>query len=102
MEWEDIAAASALEKAYHVEYATRLRGKEIMQEVAERVYLGIPDIVKKYHPDTIVLGGPLGKIFKLYTKYLPDDAGVKFRRPKRPNESVVYGCYLYAKQKERE
>lgn len=101
-EWEDIAASSALEKTYHVNYATSLRGKEVMQEVAERVYLGIPDIVKKYHPDTIILGGPLGKIFKLYSKYLPSDSGVKFRRPKRPNESVIYGCYLYAKQKEWE
>ena len=100
-EWEDIAAASALEKAYHVNYATDLRKKVIMQDVAERVYLGLPDIIKKYHPDTIVLGGPLGKIFKLYSKYLPSDLGVKFRRPKRPNESVIYGCYLYARQKGR-
>lgn len=101
-EWEDIAAASAIEHHYHVDYATDLRKKEVMKDVAERIYLGIPDIVKKYHPDTIVLGGPMGKIFKLYAKYLPDDLGVKFRRPKRPNESVIYGCYLYAKQKERE
>ena len=101
-EWEDIAAASAIEHYYHVDYATDLRKKEAMKDVAERIYLGIPDIVKKYHPDTIVLGGPMGKIFKLYAKYLPNDSGVKFRRPKRPNESVIYGCYLYAKQKERE
>lgn len=101
-EWEDIAAASALEKVYHVNYATDLRKKSIMQDVAARVYLGLPDIVKKYHPDTIILGGPMGRIFKLYVKYLPDDLGVKYRRPKRPNESVIYGCYLYARQKERE
>ena len=101
-EWEDIAAASALESFYHVDLATDLRKKEVLQDVAKRVYLGIPDIVKEYKPDTIVLGGPLGKIFKLYAKYLPAEAGVKFQRPKRPNESVIYGCYLYSKQKERE
>ena len=101
-EWEDIAAASAIEHYYHVDYATDLRKKEVMKDVAERIYLGIPDIVKKYKPDTIVLGGPMGKIFKLYTKYLPTDLGVRFRRPKRPNESVIYGCYIYAKQKGRE
>lgn len=100
-EWEDIAAASAIENAYHVEWATNLRGQVIMKDIAGRIALGLPDIVKQYSPDTIILGGPMGKIFKLYAKYLPD-LGIKYRRPKRPNESVIYGCYLYAKQKERE
>ena len=101
-EWEDIAAASAIENYYHVDYVTNLKKKAQLQDIAKRVYLGLPDITKTYHPDTIVLGGPLGKIFKLYARYLPDDLGVKLRRPKRPNESVIYGCYIYAKQKERE
>ena len=100
-EWEDIAAASAIGKYYHVDAATSLRGKKIMQDIAARVYLGLPDIVTKYHPDTIVLGGPLGKVFRLYSKYLTKISGVKYRRPKRPLESVIYGCYLYARQKER-
>jgi len=101
-EWEDIAAASALENYYHVDYATSLRKKAELIDIAKRVYLGLPDIVKRYHPDTIVLGGPLGKIFRLYIKYLPNDLGVKYRKPRRPTESVIYGCYVYAKQKERE
>ena len=102
LEWEDIAAASALEKFYHVDLATELRKKEQLEEVARRVALGLPDIVKKYNPSTIVLGGPLGKIFRSYVKYLPDNLGVRFKRPKRPTESVIYGAYLYAKQKELE
>lgn len=101
-EWEDIAAASAIECAYHVDKATNLRKKEILQDIANRIYLGLPDIVKEYHPDTIVLGGPLGKIFWLYSKFLPKDLEATLKRPKRPTESVIYGCYLYAKQKERE
>ncbi len=101
-EWEDIAAASAIENYYHVDRATNLRKKIVLEDIAKRIYLGLPDVVKEYHPDTIVLGGPMGKIFKLYVKYLPNDLGVKYRRPKRPNESVIYGCYIYAKQKERE
>ncbi|MBR5647869.1 ROK family protein [Candidatus Saccharibacteria bacterium] len=95
-EWEDIAASSALEKFYHVDIATDLRGKAIYQDIAARVALGLPDIIKKYHPDTIVLGGPLGKIFKLYSKYLPK-LDVKYVRPKRPLESVIYGCYIFGK-----
>lgn len=101
-EWEDIAAASALEKFYHVDPATNLRGKKVLQDIAARIYLGLPDIVSELHPNTIVLGGPMGKIFRLYVKYLPKLPGVKYRRPKRPLESVIYGCYIYAKQKERE
>ena len=101
-EWEDIAAASAIENFYHVDQATDLRKKEILKSVAERIALGLPDIVEQYRPDTIVLGGPMGKIFKLYAKYLPNDLEVKYRRPKRPNESVIYGCYLLARQKEKE
>lgn len=97
LEWEDIAAASALEKYYHVDLATDLRKKVTMQDIASRMTLGLTDVVSEYHPDTIVLGGPLGKIFKRYVKYLPD-LGVKFVRPRRPLESVIYGCYLYAKQ----
>ena len=100
-EWEDIAAASALENFYHVDKATSLREKDQLQEIAKRIYLGLPDIVKKYRPNTIVLGGPMGKLFKLYEPYLPHDLEVKYRRPKRPTESVIYGCFLYAKQKEQ-
>ena len=98
LEWEDIAAASALEKNYHVDLATELRKKSIMQDIAQRVALGLPDIISEYHPNTIVLGGPLGKMFRRYAKYLPK-LGVKYVRPKRPLESVIYGCYLYACQK---
>ncbi|MBQ1387861.1 ROK family protein [Candidatus Saccharibacteria bacterium] len=101
-EWEDIAAASALERFYHINPATDLRGKKVMQDIAARIYLGLPDIASEFHPDTVVLGGPMGKIFRLYTKYLPKLPEVKYRRPKRPLESVIYGCYIYAKQKERE
>ena len=95
-EWEDIAAASAIGKIYH-DTATDLRGKAIMQDIARRVNLGLSDIILHYEPRNIVLGGPLGKIFSLYVKYLPKYTGVKYRRPKRPLESVIYGCYLYGK-----
>ena len=100
LEWEDLAAASALEKVFHVDYATDLKRKEQLEEVARRVDLGLPDVIRRYRPDTIVLGGPLGKIFRLYGRFLPKDLGVRLKRPKRPTESVIYGCYILAKQKE--
>lgn len=99
-EWEDLAASSALERTFHVDAATDLRGRKVMEQVAERIYLGIPDIISEFQPNTIILGGPLGKIFKLYVKYLPKNDGIKYRRPRRPLESVIYGCYLFAKRQE--
>lgn len=101
-EWEDIAAASAIESYYHIDRATDLRKKEVMQDIAKRISLGLPDIIEQYQPNTIILGGPMGRVFKLYEPYLPKNLGVRLRRPRRPNESVIYGCYLYSKQKELE
>lgn len=101
-EWEDIAAASAIGKYYHVDAATKLRGKIALKDIAARIYLGLPDIAQEFRPSTIILGGPMGKIFRLYSKYIPKLSGVKYQRPKRPLESVIYGCYIYARQKERE
>ena len=100
-EWEDIAAASAIEKYYHVDRATDLRGKDVLKDIAGRISLGLLDIIKEHHPDTLILGGPMGKIFRLFEPYLPRDLGVKLRRPKRPTESTIYGCYIYAKNKDR-
>lgn len=101
-EWEDIAAASAIGAYYHVDKATELRKQAVMEDIAKRISLGLPSIVEIYHPQTVILGGPLGKIHRLYVKYLPKDLGVTLRRPKRPNESTIYGCYTYAKQKSQE
>lgn len=97
-EWEDIAAASALEKYYHVDMATVLRKKEVMQDVANRMWLGLKDVIDEYQPKVVVLGGPMGKIFRRYVKYLPASEGVRYVRPRRPLESVVYGGYLYGKK----
>ena len=36
-EWEDIAAASALESSYHVDRATSLREKAVLKDIAERI-----------------------------------------------------------------
>ena len=100
-EWEDIASAKAIGEAYN-RTATDLREAEALQDVAKRVWLGIPDVIHRYSPNNIILGGPLGKIFKLYVGYLPKIPKVKYRRPKRPLESVIYGCFLYAKEMEKD
>lgn len=100
-EWEDIAAASAIEKRYKIRYATDIRDKVALEDIAKRIQLGLMDVAIRYKPRNIVLGGPMGKIFSLYVRYIPKLPGITYRRPKRPTESVIYGCYLYAKQRAR-
>ncbi len=95
-EWEDLAAASALERLYHVDRATDLRGRKVMRDVAARIYLGLPEIAAEFQPDTLIIGGPMGRIFRRFSRYLPRIPGVRYARPKRPQESVIYGGYLYA------
>ena len=97
-EWEDLAAASAIERTYHVDLATELRGKKVMKDVAARMYLGLPDIATELRPNTIVIGGPMGRRFRTLARYLPKIPGVKYVGAKRPRESVIYGAYLYALQ----
>lgn len=99
--WTCIASASAIGAAYHVDRATSLRGEPIMHDIANRISLGIPDVVSKYHPDNIVIGGPMGKLFHRLVKFLPK-VDAKYVRPRRPHESVIYGCFAYARQKERD
>jgi hypothetical protein len=77
--------------------ATDLRKKEVMEDVAKRMWLGLEDVISEYQPKTIILGGPMGKIFRRYAKFIPTSKGVKYVRPRRPLESPVYGCYFYAK-----
>ena len=103
LEWEDIAAVSAIRRVYDLPDIIKLRGKKAYEDVAKRVCLGLTDIIRNYHPDTIVVGGPLGLVFnKIYPYFKFPDSLVYHPRvvkAKRPTESVIYGCYLYAKSK---
>ncbi|MBR3414808.1 ROK family protein [Candidatus Saccharibacteria bacterium] len=106
LEWEDIASCKALEARFNTR-ATSIRGKSNYQEVAERICLGLKDIIKDERPDTVIIGGPLALRFRhfakplktllkseLETKKLP-----RIRPAKSPQEAVTHGIYLYAKGK---
>lgn len=97
LEWEDIASASALERSYHIDRATDLHGKKIMMDIGARMGLGLTDCVKRYTPKIVIIGGPMGKIFRRFSKYLPK-LGVRYEKPERPLESAIYGCYVYARK----
>jgi|GEM_PF-703890 len=124
LEYEDIAGAKAIEIYYEDKQkrlypnkkpkkviATSLRGKEVYQDMALRISIGLVDIIKEQNPDHIIIGGALGLQLKNFRRYLlpilaislncdkeslPDITAAKF-----PLESVVHGCYLYGKANSR-
>jgi len=108
LEWEDIASCKALEARFNVR-ATSIRGRQNYQEVAERICLGLKDVIKDERPNTVVIGGPLALRFRhfakplkallkseLETKKLP-----RIRPAKSPQEAVTHGIYLYAKEQSK-
>ena len=107
LEWEDIAASSAVRKAHDDIDVTKIKKREMLDDVALRISLGLIDIIKEVKPDNIIIGGPLSEVFKGFRKQL---TGIlqetlggevilpKITSAKKPQEAVVYGCYLYGKE----
>lgn len=104
LEWEDIASCAAIGAVYDRQ-ATSVRGESAYEDIALRVALGLPEVIQKYHPDYIVIGGPLAKLFhhfkadlrKDLKNLLPNKSLPRIVPARRPKESVIYGCYLFAK-----
>lgn len=106
LEWEDIASCAAIGTSYNT-IATSVRGQAAYLDIAFRVALGLPHLIQRYHPDTIVIGGPLARQFPNIKvalranirKFLPRTKKLPRITPaKRPTESVIYGGYTYAKR----
>ena len=107
-EWEDIASCAAIGKDYNCQ-ATSVRGESAYLDIAHRVSLGLPELIHRYHPDYIIIGGPLGMLFPHFIKPLKARLRTIMKRTalprivpaKRPKEAVIYGGYHYAKSLER-
>lgn len=106
-EWEDIAAASAINAKYG-RLVTEIKEKAIWTDIVDRMLLGLTPITISLHPDRIIFGGPLGLMLDAYRKELKKKLaaslpeGQKLPRlivAKYQNLSVIYGCYYYAKLK---
>lgn len=108
-EWEDIASCAAIGADYGCQ-ATSVRGEQAYLDIAQRVALGLPEVIHRYHPDFIVIGGPLGMLHEKFKEPLRADLKQILRSStaiprivaaKRPKESVIYGGYLYAKVRDK-
>lgn len=108
-EWEDIASCAAIGKDYNCQ-ATSVRGENAYEDIAHRVSLGLPELIHRYHPDFIIIGGPLGLLFDRFKISLKSNVKKLLKGStvlprivpaKRPKESVIYGGYLYAKIRDK-
>ena len=100
-EWEDIASCKKITEDYNVLIKNIPNSPTINQDVTNRIVLGLTDIISEEKPDTIIIGGPIAQIFSRLKKPLKSalpKSSPKIIGAKRPDESVIYGCYLYAKQ----
>lgn len=108
-EWEDIASASAINAVYGG-LITDPKEDYVFRDIALRVSLGITRIIQTLHPDTIIIGGPLGAVFPSFGSYLEEilrsTLGSHAKLPKivkakRPMDATSYGCRLFAQQNSR-
>ncbi len=109
LEWEDIASCAAIGKDYNCQ-ATSVRGEKAYSDIAYRVSIGLPDLITRYHPDFIIIGGPLGLLFRHIKEQLRFNVRVLMPKKssfpriiaaKRPKESVIYGGFVQAKKLSR-
>ncbi len=102
LEWEDIASANAIGATYGCQ-ATDVKGADAFLDVAKRMSIGLTGIIKNINPKIIIIGGPIGMIFKDFEKPLKKELKKSFKKlpkivpAKHPTESVIHGGYLYAK-----
>jgi predicted NBD/HSP70 family sugar kinase len=105
IEWEDFASAHAISD-YYKKPVTKLHGPHKWLDISRRLEPGLTEIISTIHPDHIIIGGPLALVFKKYQKPLLRALKSALPAPlphiikaSRPETAVIYGCYIYAKDK---
>ena len=107
-EWEDLAAASAINAKYN-KLVNDITDPADWSEIVNRILLGIVPLTTSIKPTRIIFGGPLGLMLDRYRtelrKKLTSQLPPKITTPRLfvaryGNLSVIYGCYYYAKLKE--
>jgi len=107
-EWEKISSSKAIRAANNDLDVTKIVEEKALNDVACRMEIGLSDLIKTHRPDQIVLSGPIVAVFPGFKdtleKLLSVNLGNSFEVPKiypakKPQESVIYGAYLYGKSK---
>lgn len=105
--WEDFAAGSAIVRRFG-KLAGEITDEKTWRIIAHDVALGLYDLIVFIQPDAVVLGGGVSAHFDkfddLLMKQLKEFATPltpipPIYRAQRPDEAVIYGCFVLAKRK---
>lgn len=106
LDWEKIASSKAIRAANNDLDVTKITNNKALEDIACRFSIGLSDLIKIYSPNQIVLSGPIIAVFPGFKDTLAKllETSLKTEVPKiyparRPQESVIYGAYLYGKSK---
>ena len=108
-EWEDLAAASAINKKYG-KLVSEIKDRDAWNDITNRMLLGLAPLTASIKPDRIIFGGPLGlelpryrrQLRKKLSLYLPKNVQMPtLIKARFGSFSVIQGCYLYAKSHQK-
>lgn len=106
MEWEDFASGKAIFERFG-KPGSEITDEKALREVSKRIAVGLVPVIKNIEPNTVVIGGSMGVYLDRYLEYLKQDVMGQLlggtipdiTKARHPEEAVVYGCYLYAKNR---
>ena len=105
--WEDLASGRALKQRYGRK-ASEINDPRIWQAYTNDLALGLTELIAIMQPEVIIVGGGVGAHFNKYGDFLTAELkrheGPMVPIPpivqaKRPEEAVIYGCYVFLRQK---
>lgn len=105
-DWEKIASSKAIRAANDDLDVRKISDEKALADIACRFSVGLSDLIKAHSPKQVVLSGPVIAVFpgfimtlnKLLEESLKSDVPPIYPA-KKPQESVIYGAYLYGKSK---
>lgn len=105
MKWESFASGHAIVKRYGKK-AAEIEDVATWRRIAHDLAQGFIELIAITQPDTIVIGGSVGRYFERFKDYLVQEITAYhnplvptpvFKQAERPEDAVLYGCYDLAR-----
>jgi glucokinase len=105
--WEKFASGSAIVRRYG-KRAQDITDAKTWHMIARDIATGLTDLSAVIQPEVIVLGGGVSNYYDRFGGYLEAEMAryntpltrmPEIRQAQQPEEAVIYGCYLFAKEK---
>jgi glucokinase len=105
-DWEDFASG----RAFHAKFGKYVGDiadddHEAWYYIARNIAVGLVNLIAVYTPEVVVLGGGVGAHLEKFRDRLEEElkiyanplvANPPLRQAQRPEEAVIYGCYMLA------